>query len=123
MLNTKNVIPSKNKHFNLNDMAKKNNSTISLEATRDFTLTLEPVSGGLTFFYAFIDGLKIIAADGTKKRTWTGKVSDAQVKIKIRITGIGNASFKLGIDLPGIADDQSLTFQLQGGYYETEITL
>lgn len=104
-------------------MAKNKNLTLSMEATRDFTLTLEPVSGGLTLFYAFINGVKVIQSDGTKKRTWSGKIPDAQVRIKIRVVGIDNASFKLGIDLPGTADDQSLTFHLQGGYYETEITL
>lgn len=104
-------------------MAKEKNVTLSMETTRSFTLTLEPVSGGLTLFYAFINGVKVIQSDGTKKRTWTGKIPDAQVRIKIRVVGIDDASFKLGIDLPGIADDQSLTFKLQGGYYETEITL
>lgn len=104
-------------------MAKKKNITLSMEAVRDLTLTLEPVIGGLTLFYAFINGVKVIQSDGTKKRTWTGKIPDAQVRIKIRVVGIDNASFKLGIDLPGTADDQSLTLKLQGGYYETEITL
>lgn len=104
-------------------MAKKKNIELSMEASRNFTLTLEPVSGGLTLFYAFINGIKVIQSDGTKKRTWTGKIPDAQVRIKIRVVGIDNASFKLGIDLPETADDQSLTFKLQGGYYETEITL
>lgn len=104
-------------------MAKNKNVTLSMETTRTFTLTLEPVGGGLTFFYAFINGVKVIQSDGTKKRSWTGKIPDAQVRIKIRVVGIDDASFKLGIDLPGTADDQSLTFKLQGGYYETEITL
>jgi hypothetical protein len=99
------------------------NVILSMEATRDFTLTLEPISGELTMFYAFINGVKVIQSDGTKKRTWTGKIPDAQCKIKIRVVGIDDASFKLGIDLPGTADDQNLTLKLNGGYYETEITL
>lgn len=93
------------------------------DATRDLTLTLEPVSGSITLFYAFIDGIKVIQDDGTTKRTWSGKIPDAQVKIKVRVVGIGEASYRLGIDLPGTADDQSLTLKLQGGYHETEITL
>jgi hypothetical protein len=101
----------------------KKNVTLSMEAIRNFTLTLEPVSGGLTLFYAFVNGVKVIQSDGTKKRSWTGKIPDAQVRIKIRVVGIDDASFKLGIDLPGTAEDQSLTFKLQGGYYETEISL
>lgn len=104
-------------------MAKKEIVTLSMEATRNFTLTLEPISGGITLFYAFINGVKVIQSDGTKKRAWIGKIPDIQVKVKIRVVGIDDASFKLGIDLSGTADDQSLTFKLQGGYYETEITL
>jgi hypothetical protein len=104
-------------------MAEGINTLLSIEVSRSFTVTLDPVSGELTMFYAFINGVKVIQADGTKKRTWTGKIPDAQARIKIRVVGIDNASFKLGIDLPGTADDQCLTFTLQGGYYETEITL
>lgn len=104
-------------------MAKKNDTSLPMEATRSLTLSLEPVSGGLTMFYAFINGVKVIQSEATIKRTWTGKISDAQVNIKIRVVGIDDASFKLGIDLPGTAEDQCLTLKLQGGYYETEITL
>jgi len=104
-------------------MTEKNTSTISMESKRDFTLTLEPMLGGITMFYAFVNGIKVIQSDGTKKRTWTGKIPLAQVKIKVRVSGIDDASFKLGIDLPGTANDQSLTLKLEGGYYETKITL
>lgn len=104
-------------------MDEKRTATLSMEPTRDFTLTLEPVSGSITMFYAFINGVKTIQADGSAKRSWEGKIPDAQVKLKIRVAGIGDASFRLGIDLPGTADDQSLTLKLQGGYYETAITL
>lgn len=93
------------------------------QTTRDFTLTLEPVSGGLTFFYAFLNGYKIIQAEATTKRSWTGKIPGSQITVKVRVLGIDNATFRLGIDLPGTADDQSLELKLQGGYNETEITL
>lgn len=104
-------------------MAVRKYVSLSRKATRNFTLTLEPVSGGLTMFYAFINGIKVIQSDGTKKRSWTGTIPDAQIQIKVRVVGIDTASFRLGIDLPGTADDQSLTLKLDGGYYETEITL
>lgn len=104
-------------------MVIKKDLIVSIEATRIFTLTIEPVSGGLTMFYAFINGIMVIQSDGSKKRTWSGTIPDSQIGIKIRIVGIDNACFKLGIDLPGTAEDQSLTLQLKGGYYETEITL
>ena len=101
----------------------ENPNPLVAEIMRPFTLTLEPVSGAITLFYAFINGIKVIQSDGSKKRTWAGNINDAQTKIKIRVMGINNASFKLGIDLPGTAEDQSLTLNLQGGYYETEIIL
>lgn len=104
-------------------MARKKSVLLAPDVTRDFTLTLEPVSGGITLFYAFINGVKVIQSDGTDKKTWAGKIPDAQVRIKVRVIGIDNASFTMGLDLPGTADDQSLTLKLQGGYYETEIML
>lgn len=104
-------------------MTDKSNSVLSVDNTRTLTLILEPVSGGLTLFYAFVNGVKVIQADGSKKRTWSGQIPEAQVRVKIRAVGIDEATFKLGIDLPGTANDQSLTLHLQGGYYETEITL
>jgi hypothetical protein len=104
-------------------MTKKKKNLLELTKTRDFTLTLEAISGSISLFYAFLNGIKVIQADGTKKRSWSGKIPDSEVCIKIRVVGIDNASFKLGIDLPGTADDQSLTLKLKNGYYETEITL
>jgi hypothetical protein len=101
----------------------KENKKISDQTARCFTLTLEPVAGSVTMFYAFINGIKVIQADGRKKRIWNGKIPDSQVKVKIRVIGIDEAEFKLGLDLPGTTDDQSLTFNLDGGYYEMEITL
>jgi hypothetical protein len=104
-------------------MARKKALSQALDATRDFTLTLEPVSGGISLFYAFVNGVKVIQSDGTEERAWSGTISIAQVHIKVRVVGIGNASFKMGIDLPGTAEDQSLTLKLQDGYYETDIML
>lgn len=94
-----------------------------MEATKNIALCIEPISGSLTMFYAFINGTKVIQADGTQKRLWSGKVPDAQIRVKIRVVGIDNASFQLGINLPDSADNQNFTHHLQGGYYEKEIIL
>lgn len=101
----------------------KENLTQLTEAARNFTLTLESISGGMTLFFAFINGVLIIQSDGTIKRTWAGKIPETQVRIKIRSDGIDEAFFKLAPDLKGTAEDPGLTFKLQGGYYETEISL
>jgi hypothetical protein len=90
---------------------------------REFTLGLETVEGATTLFIAFVNGVMVISDPADKSRTWTGKIPEGPVKLQVRVTGIDNAKFKLTIDLPGVADDQSLTLQLKGGYYETEITL
>lgn len=100
-----------------------NDKTSIPESKRILKLTLEPVSGSITMFYAFVDQVKVVQSDGTKKRMWSGEIADAQVKVKIRVLGIGEAEFKLGLDLPGNVNDQSLVCKLSGGYYETSITL
>jgi len=103
-------------------MPTKQNKEISFEGVRDITIKLTPVSGGITLMYAFINGVAVIRAEGAED-SWTGKIPEMQVTLKIRVLGIGEASFKLGIDLPGTINDQSITYNLEGGYYETEITI
>ena len=100
----------------------KSKSSISL-TDRTLTITLEPTAGSVTMFYAFVDGRKVIQGEGTKKRSWTGTIGSSQITIKIRVVGIGQAQYKLGIDLPGTAQDQNLILKLEGGYHEAEITL
>jgi len=90
---------------------------------RTITVSLEPVAGGITLFYAFVNGEKVIQEEGNKKRVWKDKIPNSQAIIKVRVVGVGRAKYKLGIDLPGTANDQSLTFSLEGGYHETEILL
>lgn len=103
-------------------MAKKIKS-LNLKDIRPLTISLETVAGNISMFYAFINGVKVIQGDGTKKRSWSGNIPTSQITLKIRVVGIGSAQYKLGIDLPGTADDQNLTLTLQGGYHEIEITL
>ena len=88
---------------------------------RKMKLILEPKAGTINLFYAFINGKKVIADEGTKKRIWEGKINEDEVRIKVRVTGIGKSEYKVIIDLPGTADDQELVFQLDGGYHEFEL--
>ena len=88
---------------------------------REFKLSLEPAGGAINLFYAFVNGKRIITDEGTKKREWKGIIKGEEVKLKVRVTGIGNAKYKVTIDLPGTADDQKLTFELEGGYHEFEL--
>lgn len=84
---------------------------------------MEPIEGGVTMFFAFVNNTMVIGDEADTKKSWSGNISDSQVKIKVRVLGINKAKYKLVIDLPGTADDQSLTLSLEGGYHEAEILL
>ena len=90
---------------------------------RDFKVALEPLNGTINFFYAFVNGKKVIAADGKRKRQWSKKMPESEIRLKTRVIGINNALYNLTIDLPGNANDQEITFSLEGGYHEFEIRL
>jgi len=92
------------------------------QAPRSLTLTLSPASGAINRFYAFLDGKKVIAADGNAAATYTGDIDDP-ASLKVRVFGIDDAQYMLEIDLPGTADDQQLTLTLTGGYHELELSL
>ena len=90
---------------------------------RKLTLKLEATQGAINRFYAFVDHARVIAADGTKKPEWSGDVGDNGTTIRLRVWGIDAAAFKLSIDLPGTANDQSLELHLDGGYHESDYTI
>ena len=89
--------------------------------TRKFTLTLAPEAGAINMFYAFLNGNRIIADEGTETRSWEGEIDTAEVRIKVRVMGIDDAQYTATFNLPGTAEDQSLTFILTGGYHEFEL--
>ena len=90
---------------------------------RSLTLKMAPVDGTIERFYAFVDCKKRISHDGDQERSWTGSIDDDDTRIKIRVFGIGNARYRLTIDLPGTADDQRLDLKLSGGYSELELRI
>jgi hypothetical protein len=89
--------------------------------TRKLTLRLTPVRGTIERFYAFVDGRKRIAADGTGTRSWSGQVGCDEVRVKLRVFGMGSARWALEIDLPGTMDDQRIELKLDRGYGELEL--
>lgn len=89
---------------------------------RKLTITLMPTSGTINRFYAFVGSTKAIARDGDKVCTWQGTVED-MVHIRVRAHGIGKAEYTIKIDLPDTAHDRSVTFSLDGGYHEAELTI
>ena len=90
---------------------------------RRLTIRLQPLSGTVERFYAFVDCKKRIAADGVETVSWTGEVADYEVVLKIRVFGMGTAKYRVSIDLPGTADDQSLDLWLDQGYGELEMRI
>ena len=90
---------------------------------RRLTIRLQPLSGTVERFYAFVDCKKRTAADGVETVSWTGEVADDEVVLKIRVFGMGKAKYRVSIDLPGTADDQSLDLWLDQGYGELEMRI
>lgn len=90
---------------------------------RTLTIKLEPTQGTIERFYAFVECKKRIADDGTAARSWSGQINDDESTIKVRVFGIGTAKYKLTLDLPGTATDQSLELSLDRGYGELELTI
>lgn len=106
-------------------MVKTAARTPNLEQSkRSLTITFSVAEGTINKFYAFLDGKKVIAADGNSDPapTFTGDVPDP-VQLKVRVWGIDDAQYTLGIDLPGTAEDQELTLTLSEGYHELELSL
>jgi len=90
---------------------------------RSLTLKLAPVDGTVERFYAFVGCKKRISHDGNEERSWSGTIDDADTRIKVRVFGVGHATYRLTIDLPGVADDQKLDLKLDHGYGELELTI
>lgn len=97
-------------------------ATANLAAPRTVSITMTAVAGTINQFYAFLDGKRVIAAAGTATPSFSGTIGD-HATLKVRVWGIDGAKYKLAIDLPGTADDQSLTLALTGGYHELQISL
>jgi len=87
----------------------------------NFTFSLEGVKGTIFLFYAFINGKRVIAGEGSKKQQWSGHVPEGEIRLKVRVTGIDESEYTLTIDLIETAKDQKITFSLKGGYHEFEI--
>ena len=90
---------------------------------RVLTVVLEPLTGTINRFYVFVNGERVIDANGTGPQQWTGKVPKEETRIKFRVTGIDAAQYKVKIDLPGNIHDQEIVFILDGGYHEWEIRI
>lgn len=91
-------------------------------ATRHLSLELAPKTGGFLKFLAFLNGHPIITEDGGGGK-FEGDIPVAELRLKVRVFGVGAAAYELSIDLPGTADDQSLTLQLSQGYHELELSI
>jgi hypothetical protein len=88
---------------------------------RRLNLRLRAISGTIERFYAFVDRKKRIVADGIGDATWSGDVDEDDVTVRVRVFGVGRAKYRVTIDLPGTADDQSLELWTDQGYGELEL--
>jgi hypothetical protein len=89
---------------------------------RQLKLSLSAVAGNIDRLFAWIDGKLVI---NVAKRTgeWEGVVSPSDTRIQIMVVGIGAAQYKVDLDLPGTANDQSIQYSLKGGFHEAEFVL
>lgn len=90
---------------------------------RSLTLKMAPLDGTIERFYAFVDCKKRIAHNGDREQSWTGPIDDSGTRVKVRVFGIGDAKYRLTLDLPGTADDQTIELRLDSGYGELELTI
>lgn len=90
---------------------------------RKLTVRLRALSGTIERFYAFVDCKKRIVADGIGDATWSGEVTDDEVTLRVRVFAVGRAKYRLGVDLPGTADDQSIELWTDQGYGEVELKI
>lgn len=90
---------------------------------RDFKVVLTPVMGTINYFFARVNGQRVIASEGLSKCEWSKQMPEGEIRLEVRVVGIDSAQYSLLIDLPGTANDQNITFTLEGGYHEFEIRL
>lgn len=88
---------------------------------KNFKISLKCIEGTINFFFVFINGKRVIADNGSELQQWQGEIPEGEIKLKVRAIGINDAKYTLAIDLPGTAQDQQLTFSLNGGYHEFEL--
>ncbi len=84
-------------------------------------IALKPLAGSVNYFYAFVNGAKVIADDGTAERTWKGDAAGAETRIKVRVTGIGDARYEFSLSLPDRREHHTAVHSLEDGYDEFEL--
>jgi hypothetical protein len=91
---------------------------------RKLTLTLKRKKGTIEELHAWVNGEKVIrSTDLEETPEWAGDVGDGKARVKVKAIGVGRASYEVGIDLPGTANDQSIELVLAGGYHETVLEI
>jgi hypothetical protein len=86
-------------------------------------IALKPVAGSINYFYAFVNGAKLIADDGTAERTWKGDVPGGETRIKVRVTGMGDARYEFSLSLPDAHEHHTAVHSLEDGYDEFELRI
>jgi hypothetical protein len=90
---------------------------------RQAKLKLKADSGTINRFLVFLGHTMVIADDGTATPKWSGSIVDAHQSIKVRVTGINDATYIFGFTIENSADDQQIKFALSEGFHEFEIIL
>jgi hypothetical protein len=88
--------------------------------SRTFEITLEPKVGQILDFSAIVGGVERISGDGSTKRSWSGEIADAKVKVTVWTTGVPGSQFVLTVDLPGTASDFAVKYTLSSPLHKVE---
>jgi len=91
------------------------------EVRRELKLKIERSSGTVNRILAWLNDYPVVAENGSKG-SWKGTVPGV-VRLETVVYGQGSAKYKLTIDLPGTAEDQSLECSLTNGYHNAEYKL
>lgn len=90
---------------------------------RKATITLDPKSGTINQFYAYVDGVAVIGDSGKQKRIWSGPVGDSNVLFKIQAYGIHGSTYTCEIKCSGSSGVPQHLRTLDGGKNEFEKSL
>jgi hypothetical protein len=88
---------------------------------RDLKIKVETATGTINWFLVLVGNKKVIDADASVARTWSGDAGATQATITIIAKGFGSAKYKVSLDLEGTINDRELTIQLTNGNHTLKL--
>ncbi|MEQ8882310.1 MAG: hypothetical protein RLQ12_21895 [Cyclobacteriaceae bacterium] len=89
---------------------------------KKITITVEPVAGSFNLFVIILNGKAVKITEGSKAE-YAGDLPEGDITIRTRASGMGQAKYKVTIDLPGEDRDVTANHKLDRGYDEQEFKI